>query len=97
LSASAASPQLSGTSILLTATSTTCANPRYEFWFQPPGGSWRVVQGYSSSSTFNWNTAGTPPGTYLFSVWARDASSPGTRGTAPNRYDAFTTVPYRLT
>jgi hypothetical protein len=30
------------------------------------------------------------------SVWARDASSTGTGGTAPNTYDAFSTLQYAL-
>jgi spore germination protein YaaH len=91
LSANPVSPQLSGTAIQLTASAATCANPRYEFWFLPPGGTWRLVQGYSSTATFTWKTAGTPPGTYTFSVWARDASSTAT-------YDAYdSSLAYTLT
>jgi hypothetical protein len=41
-----------------------------------------MVQDYSSSATFSWSTAGLVPGTYRFSVWARDASSGRT-------YDAY--------
>jgi photosystem II stability/assembly factor-like uncharacterized protein len=74
-SAAPSSPQPAGTTIAITATSTGCANPRYEFWIKPPGGSWTVAQGYSASATFSWNTTGLPGGTYSYSVWARDNTS----------------------
>jgi len=70
-----ASPSVAGTTITVTGTASGCPNPRYEFWFLPPGGSWRLVQGYSAGATFTWNSGGWGPGIYLFSVWARDASS----------------------
>ena len=73
-SAAPASPQAAGTTVTVTGSASGCPNPRYEFWVQAPGGSWRVLQAYSSSATFTWNT--TPPaGTYRYSVWVRDASS----------------------
>jgi hypothetical protein len=80
-SAAPASPQAAGTAVTVTASASGCPNARYEFWTLPPGGSWTIAQGYSSSATFNWNT--TPPaGTYRYSVWVRDASSAA-------GYDAF--------
>src|SRR5712664_459273 len=91
------SPQPSGAQIHVTGAATGCSNPLYEFWILPPGGPWALAQAYSSSPTFNWTTAGKPAGSYLFSVWARDASSAGTSGTSPNMYDAFSTVQYVLT
>jgi spore germination protein YaaH len=90
-------PQLSATPIQLTAGSGACVNPRYEFWLLPPGGSWSLVQRYSANAVYNWNTTGLPPGTYTFSVWARDANSPGINGVSPTTYDAFNTLPYQLT
>jgi hypothetical protein len=91
---SPASPSKVGTLITVTGTASGCPNPFYEFWLLPPGGTWTLVQGYSSSPTFSWSTIGSPPGTYLFSVWARDASSTGTSGTAPNTYDKYNSSQY---
>ncbi|TME38542.1 MAG: hypothetical protein E6I61_12970, partial [Chloroflexi bacterium] len=81
-SPSPGSPQLRGTSVTFTATSTNCPNPLYQFWILPPGGIWQVAKAYSSANTFTWNTLGLAPGNYLYTAWARDAAS-----TAP--YDAF--------
>ena len=72
---SPASPQSPGTTVTFTATATGCANPNYEFWLQPPGGSWAVVQAYSAGNTWTWNTTGLASGTYSQSVRARDATS----------------------
>ena len=82
LSYAPTSPASTGTTVTVSAVASDCPNPRYEFWFLPPGGSWTLVQGYSTSATFNWNSGGWGPGNYLFSVWARDAGS--TAG-----YDAY--------
>jgi hypothetical protein len=90
-SAAPASPQAHGTSITFTASASGCPNPRYQFWILAPGGSWTIVQAYSSASTFNWMTAGLPAGTYHYSVWVRDASSAA-------GYDAyFSGTAYTLT
>jgi hypothetical protein len=35
-------------------------------------------------------------GTYRVSVWVRDAGSPGTGGTPPATYDAFSAFTYSL-
>jgi hypothetical protein len=71
-----ASPSKAGTSIQLTATSSGCPNPTYEFWVQAPGGAWTILQGYSPSATATWNTPlGT--GTYLFDVWVKQAGNAG--------------------
>jgi hypothetical protein len=63
---------------------------------QSPRGSWTLAQGYTRSATLNWKTIGAAPGNYLFSVWARDVSSSGTSGTAPNTFDSFNTLQYTL-
>ncbi len=82
-SAAPASPQLSGTPITFTATAPSCPTPRYEFWLQNPGSTtWTIVQAYSASATFNWNTTGRGPGIYHYSVWVRDATS-------SNAYDSY--------
>jgi N-acetyl-anhydromuramyl-L-alanine amidase AmpD len=79
-SASPASPQTVGTSITFTATSSGCPQPLYQFWILPPGSStWQIVQPWSPSATFTWNTTGLAPGSYLYTAWARDQSSTGTQ------------------
>src|SRR5438477_11626924 len=94
---SPASPQLSGTSITFTATSTGCPHPLYQFWILPPGGSWQVVRAYSSSTTFTWSTNGLPAGNYLYTAWARDTSSSGTQCSSLGCDDAyFVAVTYTL-
>jgi hypothetical protein len=73
-SAAPATPQTTGTPVTITASSAGC-NPRYEFWILPPGGSWTIMQAYSSTATFGWTTTGLSAGTYYYSVWVRDAAS----------------------
>ena len=90
-------PQPAGTAIQVTATASGCAKPRYEVWLHSPNGTWSLVQPYSFSATFNWSAAAQVPGTYRFSVWARDSTSPGSGGTAPNTYDSFSAFDYTLT
>jgi hypothetical protein len=77
-----ASPQPAGTTITITATSATCTHPMYQFWIKAPGGSWTIMQAYSTMTTFSWNTTGLPAGTYDWSVWVKDSGS-------PNSYDVF--------
>ncbi|OLC67131.1 MAG: hypothetical protein AUH69_05285 [Actinobacteria bacterium 13_1_40CM_4_65_12] len=72
---SPASPQPPGTTVTFTATATGCPNPTYQFWLLPPGGSWTVVQAYSSGYAWSWNTSGIAMGTYTEDVYARDATS----------------------
>src|SRR5438552_2321103 len=87
---SPASPQVAGTTVTFTASSTGCAQPLYQFWVRPPGTqAWQIAQAYSSSSTFRWNTASLAAGTYLYTAWARDASSGGTQCSSLGCNDAF--------
>ncbi len=69
------SPQSRGVQVTLSGTASGCPNPVYEFWIQPPGGSWAILQAYSSSSSVVWNTTGQPTGTYLFDVWVKQSGS----------------------
>ena len=96
MTASPASPQTAGTSIQLSATASTCANPRYEFWMLPPGGVWTDVQPYSTSSTYSWSTTGIASGTYSFGVWVQDSSSPGAQSDSAGRFDARFGIDYTL-
>jgi hypothetical protein len=43
----------------------------------PPGGPWKVVQDWSTTNTYNWNTTSLAPGTYNFEVWVRHSGSAG--------------------
>jgi hypothetical protein len=86
-----------GTQVAFTAVAAGCTNPNplYEFWFLD-GSTWRVVQGWSTTATWTWNTTGAPAGTQHFGVWVRDAASAGVNSTTLGRYDAFAPIPYAL-
>ena len=75
-----------GGSITFTATGSGCSVPSYEFWLQDPGGSWHLMQGFSSANTWTWNTAGWAAGTYNVHVWVNqqgaDTGSPESWGGA---------------
>jgi uncharacterized protein (DUF2141 family) len=87
---SPSSPQLSSTGVQLTASTATCPQPLYHFSILAPGATtYNVVQDYSTSPTFNWNTTGLARGDYRFSIWARDASSPGNAGNSTGRWDVY--------
>jgi hypothetical protein len=90
VSVSPTSPSKVGTGVIVTAHAAGCANPLYHFSVLAPGAtSYTVVQGYSSSASFTWNTTGLAPGIYRFSVWARDAASSGVYGNSAGRWDAY--------
>ena len=83
----------SGSHVTITAGASGCTNPnpRYEFWMRPASaGTWQLVQGYSTSATYDWNSTGAAAGTVYFGVWAKDASS----GAA---YDANASTPTTVT
>lgn len=74
---SPSSPSPTGTSVLITGSNPAgCFQiPRWRFWLRPPGGSWRVVQDFSASNTFNWTTTGLA-GTYGIEVDFLDVYAP---------------------
>ena len=86
-----------GAQVTFTAVAAGCTdpNPLYEFWFLD-GSTWRVVQGWSTTATWTWNTTGAPAGTQHFGVWVRDAASPGVNRTTLGGYDAYAPIPYTL-
>ena len=90
LTASPSGQQLPGTQVTLTAGSTGCPNPLYEFWVLPPGGSWTIIGAYATSSTFTWDTTALAPGNYELGVWAKDTSS------TTSTYDASAVASYAL-
>jgi uncharacterized protein (DUF2141 family) len=92
LTVSPASPKGAGTTVTLTASASGCPNPNpvYHFAVLKPGAtSYAVVQDYSTSRTFTWNTTGLAPGTYRFSIWARDAGSSGAYSNASGAWDVY--------
>ena len=71
-----AAPQAPGASIQFTASSNGCASPLYQFWLAPSGSTkFAVMQPYSASTTWTWNTTGATPGTYQVGVWAKPSGS----------------------
>lgn len=56
---------------------------QYRWWILPPGGTWQLVQDFSSSTTFDWNAAGKAPGNYKVGVHARTADGSKTFSGAP--------------
>src|SRR5438309_8973945 len=64
----------------------------------PPAAGWQIAQAYSTGATFSWSTTGLAPGSYLYTVWARDSSSPGVSCGSLGCEDAyFPAAPYSLT
>ena len=71
LSPSAASPQVPGTSVTFTATTSGCTAPLYQFWVLVPGSTtWVIKAAYSATNTYPWDTTG-PAGQYRWSVWVK--------------------------
>jgi len=100
LAAAPASPAGVGTSVTFTATAAGCPNPSplYQFWVLAPGGSWTIVQPYSTSNSFTWSTVGDRPGaTYYVAVWVRDADSAGADSSSLGTLDVSASRAYRLT
>lgn len=89
ISPDAASPQAPGTTITFTASAAGCSLPNYKFWLLPPGGTWAVVQDYTPSNTYLWNTAALAPGPYQIGVWARRTGSAAS-------YEAFAFITFQL-
>jgi len=84
------SPQPHGTAIVLTGSATCLGTAQYRFWVRAPGGSWTIVQDYSSASTFTWSTTGQAAATYALEVDVRDQGSTATYETVANINFALT-------
>ena len=98
VSGTPASTSKAGTTVTFVASASGCSHPLYQFWILAPGHTWQVVQAYSTATTFNWNTTGLPAGSYLYTVWARDAGSTGTSCGSLGCEDAyFPGTAYKLT
>lgn len=86
-----ASPQSVGGTVSLSAVAAGCSSPQYQYWIYPGiGGGWQMLQDYSSSGTYNWNTAGWKPGTYSLVVHVRQGGSTAA-------YDTFGLLSYSVT
>jgi hypothetical protein len=72
LGANPTSPHAPSSSVTLTATATCPGTPTYRFWVKAPSGPWTVVQDYSTTNTFGWNTTGQPLGSYGLEVDVRN-------------------------
>ena len=84
------SPQLPGKQITFTAAAAGGSGSyEYDFWLFN-GTAWSVVQPYSKTTTWVWNTTGFTPGNYVIATHARNA---GTTSFA----DATVFLPYTLT
>src|SRR5439155_26583690 len=98
LSAAPLSPQASGAQATFTAVGVCpSANPQYEFWMRPASqSSWQLIQAYSTSNQFHWNSTGAVIGVVYFGVWASDASSAGVLGGSAGSSDAKESIPYTV-
>jgi N-acetylmuramoyl-L-alanine amidase/Fibronectin type III domain len=79
LTSSLDSPQELGTKIQLSASSTICPNPTYQFWLRYPNGKW-VTQGAFGGGKWNWDTALNAPGVYTIRAWANQSGDTGHSG-----------------
>jgi cytochrome c biogenesis protein CcdA len=75
LSSPQSSPQTAGTPVTLNASSTSCGHPLYAYWVLSPGGTYTLLQSWTTSTSFAWNTSGLSNGAYQLEIWAKDASS----------------------
>ena len=68
-----------GTHVVVTAAS-TCTNPspKYQFWLRTTTSDWFVVQTYSTTPTYDWNSTGAPVTTVYIGVWVKDSASTAT-------------------
>ena len=85
--------QAEGLGVTFTATGSgpQCTSPVFEFWLRNPAGNWTLEQSFSSSTTWSWNTAGFPVGSYTVNVWANEAGDP------TFTYEGLASIPYSLT
>ncbi len=81
-----------GTHVIATAAAAGCTNsPRYEFWIRAASSStWQLIQAYSPTATYDWNSTGAATGTVYIGVHVRDAGSSGS-------YDVVASTPVTVT
>jgi len=84
LTTSVMSPQVHGAVVVLTGSATCAGTPEYRFWVRDATGHWKIVQDYSSSNTYSWDTTTLPPGTYGLEVDVRNQGSTAPYETVAN-------------
>ena len=89
LSSNLSNPQPEGTMVTFTAEVTGgSGNYEYKYYLCSPDGQWAMVQDYSSSPNYTWNTTGFVGTSYL-QVWVRNAGS-------SDRYQVFDSIGYEI-
>ena len=69
---------LTGAPVTFSATASGGVGPlQYQFW-RLQGGTWQIVQPYSTSATFLWTPGPADAGTHSLQVWVRNAGSTAT-------------------
>jgi hypothetical protein len=82
-----------GPHVIATAAATCTNSARYEFWIRPASSpTWQLVQAYSASATYDWNTTGAAVGTVYIGVHVRDVNSVSSAG-----YDTVVSAPVTVT
>jgi hypothetical protein len=74
ISTASSAPFTDGSSVQFTGGVSRCPIAKFRFWLLRPGGSWKMVRDYGSS-TWTWNTKGYPDGVYQVGVWAKRPGS----------------------
>ena len=83
LSPSPASPQVTGTTVLWTASATGCTAPQFRFMVFHSSTGWIVGQDWSASPSFSWSTGSLVIGDYLVQVLAKAEVSGTTQALSP--------------
>ena len=92
LSTNKASPQAPGTVITLTGGASCPGAAQFRFWVGV-NGIWTIVQDFSASNTFSWDTTGKMQGTYGLEVDVRNQGSTVAYDKVANLYYALVTPP----
>jgi len=86
-----ASPQQQGTIVTVVGYNDCPGVAMYRFWIRDLSGAWHIVQDYSTSRSFSWNTATYTQGTYGLEIDVRDqGATPGGYGFEAHSNDTFT-------
>lgn len=87
-------PYAVGTPITWTATTSGGIGPlQYQFFRMKDGGSWALVQAWSTSNRCTWTPAASDTGTHVIQVWVRNAASTATYDAAFNSNEVVVTAP----
>jgi hypothetical protein len=84
-------PQVAGAPVAVAATNVSGGSGSYQFqfWLKDTAGVYTLVQPFSASNVWNWNTVGLAPGVYSVAVQAKSVGS-----SSPNGYDVERVVSY---